>query len=1133
MKDFQGYLKPNVVVEPLISQWYAWSYLIPPATAARYLTESQLKVMQSFVDAPEVHVSALRDPAMQGGPFINHSAERADEIEALIAKMQAEQSRLMALSSAIATLTDRLAEHPPGQSLEPLYAQLPEALKGYVELVYDDNHSPAIRFIEGLLYHSEYYDTRRQSIALRVYEDIDQRSFVMSTPRLPDENSLFLSIPFNDARLDALFRMRHTPASVPDMAERLEIPESRREFFFSLFTPNAASPPPPYQEDGVRIRYLGHACVLIETADVSILCDPLVSNEHPTGMARYSYADLPETIDYAVITHNHQDHVMLETLLQLRHKIGQVVIPTGQKGSLLDPSLKLALQQIGFANVRALEEMESIPLPGGELVSIPVLGEHGDLNIATKNAYWVNLKGRSILCAADSNNLDPDLYKNIRHLLGELDVLFIGMECDGAPFTWAYGPILSQSVSRQQAQPRRLDGSNADRGAALVNQLNPQQVYVYAMGQEPWLLYITSISYTPESDPIQQSNRLVAMCQQQGRISERVLGQKEIELQPKAMTEKGDRVIPVSESLSTADPKTKVHARSRIAIPAPQITAVAPEKNSQLTQLLEHLQSRDVRLRADNDTLHCNAPKGVLTADLIAQLEEHKSAIVALIKGRPADPDADDTATAPSPPQPIDKQADELTQLLDHLQSRDVRLWLDGNTLRCNAPKGALTSELTAQLKERKPEIIALIKGTAVQTAPPLPHSPAAAADWQQDILLPADITPYGRTAVRPNQLTTSSRTILLTGATGFLGAFLLEALLHQTTTQIVCLVRAESAAAAWQRLQTSLAGYGIWQEDFQSRLTIQPGDLAQPRLGLSDPDWRSLAASIDAIYHNGAGVHHVSPYALLRETNVWGTREVIRLACQHHPKPLHFTSTLSVLPPTPPAGQTKMHEAEPLDRYPVPAGGYNRTKWVAEQLVQQAGDRGLPITIYRPGPISGHSQTGAFNANDFLYRLMQGYIQLGSAPQGAMPLDILPVDYVSSAIAYLSQQPQSQGRVFHLIHPQPASSDGLFAACRAAGYSIQRVPYEQWHGQLRAIAQGQTDHPLYPLVALFSSRSESDATETTAQKELPFDCRNAITGLADAPFDCPPLDEALFTTYLSALKKSGALKPPPVSASH
>ena len=136
------------------------------------------------------------------------------------------------------------------------------------------------------------------------------------------------------------------------------------------------------------------------------------------------------------------------------------------------------------------------------------------------------------------------------------------------------------------------------------------------------------------------------------------------------------------------------------------------------------------------------------------------------------------------------------------------------------------------------------------------------------------------------------------------------------------------------------------------------------------------------------------------------------------------------------------------------------------------------------------------------------------------MPLDILPVDYVSKAIVHLSQNPQSQGKVFHLIHPQPASSDGLFAACRTAGYPIQRVPYHQWYGELRAIAQGTDNHPLYPLVSLFSSRSEEASRAANEQKEVPFDCQNVLTGLADAPFACPPLNETLFATYLNALKK-------------
>ncbi len=1064
MKDFQGYLKPQVVMEPLISQWYAWSYLIPPATAARYLTHSQIPVMESFIAAPQVHASALQDPAMRGGPFIHHDANRAPEIQALLETTRTEQQKLLALSEAIAALEKLLAAHPTGASLEPLYAQMPEALRGFVELVYDAQHHPSLRLMEGLLYRSDYYDPSRQSIALRLGNS-DDRAFVLSTPRLPEAQSLQISLPFCDRAWNQLFAMRHTPQSVQQVAAALQLDAAQTNRFANLFTPTPPSSRLPYSGEGVRIRYFGHACVLIETADVAILVDPLVSYDQPQGMARYSYADLPDTIDYVLITHNHQDHVMLETLLQLRHKIQHLVVPQGQKGSLIDPSLKLTLQQIGFDQVQTLDELDTIPLPDGEIISLPVLGEHGDLNIATKTAYWIQLRGRTILCAADSNNLDPQLYQHIHHLFGPLDVLFIGMECDGAPYTWAYGPLLTQPIPRQLAQNRRLDGSNADRAIALVRQLQPQQVYVYAMGQEPWLTFITSISYTDDSVPIQESNRLVSYCRQQGLESDRLLGRQEIELTAKVPAGWGQRRIPVA----------------------------AGNKEQGIGNREQGMGNREW---------------GIGNGEQAAQ---NSLTPVRLSPSRSPLPHC---PTAPLPHSPT---SSPLHSLFQTLATHDIRLWLEGDTLRCNAPKGALTTELKQQLKQHKPDIIAALQGEVVATA--------TSEDWEQDRMLPEHIRPAGTLR---NKL--PSR-ILLTGATGFLGAFLLEALLLQTQAEIICLVRAESEAAGWERLQTTLRNYGIWREDFRPRLTVQPGDLAQPNLGLIDPDFQALAVSVEAIYHNGAWVHHVSPYALLRETNVVGTREVIRLACQHHPKPLHFTSTLSVLPPVPPAGKAQMLEDDPLDRYPVPAGGYNRTKWVAEQLVRQASDRGLPVTIYRPGPISGHSQTGAFNANDFLYRLMQGYIQLGTAPQGELPLDILPVDYVSHAIAHLSQKPQSQGQVFHLIHPQPASSDGLFAACRTAGYTIQRVPYAQWYGQLMAIAQGTQDHPLYPLVSLFSSRSETDAAAAHSPAEVPFACHNTKGGLADAPFSCPPLDEHLFAVYLNALEASKALKPP-VSAS-
>jgi hypothetical protein len=219
---------------------------------------------------------------------------------------------------------------------------------------------------------------------------------------------------------------------------------------------------------------------------------------------------------------------MFETLLQLRHKIKNVIVPKNNGGGLADPSLKLVLRNIGFTNVSELDEMETIEVEGGGITGLPFLGEHADLNIRTKIAHLVNLNGRSILCAADSNNIEPKLYEHIHRLIGNVDVMFLGMECDGGPLSWLYGPLLTKPLARKLDQSRRLNGSDYDRGFDIVNRLSPKQVYVYAMGQEPWLTYLTSIQYTEESRPIVDSNRLVEECRGRTIGSERLFGTKEL-----------------------------------------------------------------------------------------------------------------------------------------------------------------------------------------------------------------------------------------------------------------------------------------------------------------------------------------------------------------------------------------------------------------------------------------------------------------------------------------------------------------------------------------------------------------------------------------------------------------------------
>ncbi|HYG10236.1 MAG TPA: MBL fold metallo-hydrolase [Pyrinomonadaceae bacterium] len=520
------YLKQNVQAEPLLNQWYAWSHLIAPASAAMNIANLHLKIMRSYINGPQIHANAVKNPAMLGGPFIDYQGGRVDEIKALMEKTMKEQAHMIAFAESVKTLDDMLRSEAKGLSLEPVYEKIPQNLRGFVELVYDLNNNPSIKFIEGLLYKSPYYNLSSQSLSLSLINQ-DDRAFVLSTPRLPDDKALHVKIPFNDEGVDELFKMKHEPQPYEYIAERLGLEAKDRELFSTFLTQEEPPTRQRYSGEGLRVRYYGHACILLETKDVSLLIDPVISYSYDNGIKRYTFSDLPDTIDYVLITHAHQDHIMFETLFQIRHMVKTFIVPRSRGGCLEDPSIKMILQNIGFKNVVEIDDMETIDIPGGTITGLPFLGEHGDCNIGSKIAHLIKLKGKTILFAADSNNIEPMLYKHLAEYLGDIDVLYIGMECDGAPMSWLYGPLMTRPLDRKMDQSRRFTGSNCERGTGIIEQFNCKEVYIYAMGQEPWLTYVMSIKYTDESNPIVASNRLVEDCTRRGIIAERLFGQKE------------------------------------------------------------------------------------------------------------------------------------------------------------------------------------------------------------------------------------------------------------------------------------------------------------------------------------------------------------------------------------------------------------------------------------------------------------------------------------------------------------------------------------------------------------------------------------------------------------------------------
>jgi len=400
------------------------------------------------------------------------------------------------------------------------------------------------------------------------------------------------------------------------------------------------------------------------------------------------------------------------------------------------------------------------------------------------------------------------------------------------------------------------------------------------------------------------------------------------------------------------------------------------------------------------------------------------------------------------------------------------------------------------------------------------PQTSTTVEELRTDAILEPSIypeLPYTNSGTEPQH-------IFLTGATGFLGAFLLHELLQQTEATIHCLVRCPSLEAGKQKLRSNLKRYLLPDESFEHRIVPVPGDLTKPMLGLSGQQFHKLATEVDSIYHNGAFVNLIYPYTALQTANVLGTKEILKLASQIKVKPVHFISTLDVFQSPYYAGMDVISEDISLGCEGL-SDGYAQSKWVGEQLVMAAHARGIPGCIYRPSMITGHSQSGASSVDDLITRLIKGLIQLGCAPNLDMKLSLTPVDYVSRAIVHLSQQPASFGKAFHIVSPHALHFRELVKSIQEFGYFIQWSDYEQWQAKLLKVASAQADNALSPLLFLFTdwvTGNERPYLETAALVSQAFDYQNTLAGLAGTNAICPAVDSGLLQTYFAYLLKGG-----------
>ncbi|WP_214327473.1 non-ribosomal peptide synthetase [Nonomuraea sediminis] len=354
-----------------------------------------------------------------------------------------------------------------------------------------------------------------------------------------------------------------------------------------------------------------------------------------------------------------------------------------------------------------------------------------------------------------------------------------------------------------------------------------------------------------------------------------------------------------------------------------------------------------------------------------------------------------------------------------------------------------------------------------------------------RDSRLPADIE---INAAAPGPL----RTVLVTGATGFVGARVVHQLLSATDLRVICLTRAADHEHARRRVIDALGGQRLWDPGIGERLEAMAGDLSKPWFGLDIQEWEALAARCDAVMHIGALVNFLFDYRAHRPANVLGTHEVLRFASHGTAKPLHHVSTLGVLDRHAAAvGRPLPEDFDPSEAIP-PRSGYSRSKWVAERMLWEARDQGAAITVYRLGEVMPAADNGVPNPRALTHLLLTAFQRLGIRPDAPMLTDYSPVDEVAARLVAGLTGPTG---TFHVFREESVDLAGLLP--------VREVPAAEFMAALEG------DPELHTLRAMLTG---TDLTDLLVDNPALF--------VRDSALDEGPLDAAI-DAYLTSLKTS------------
>lgn len=463
---------------------------------------------------------------------------------------------------------------------------------------------------------------------------------------------------------------------------------------------------------------------------------------------------------------------------------------------------------------------------------------------------------------------------------------------------------------------------------------------------------------------------------------------------------------------------------------------------------------------------------------------------------------------------------------LTHVGIDDDLFDLGATSLTVFALRRELAAELDLPISARELFDHTTVRRIAEWTADRDPGSsgPTAVEDLIRDAELPLSIDPDARPAVSNDRVAT----VLLTGATGFLGLYLVEALLETTDAAVWCLVRGSDRADAAERLWAAARRRGIDLRKHHHRIRVIPGDLGAPGLGVDSGTFDLLAETVDVIYHCGARVNHIESYRQLRAANVLGTAEILRLAGTRRIKPVHHVSTGSAALGTmrPSSGVVREDERAPADA--VVGNGYTASKWVAEELVDRAQRLGVPTCIHRPGLVSGSHRHPDNGADDSFWTLIRAAVLVGVAPEvGGFTVPLTPGDYVARSIVAIARRREAADpdapRRFHLVPTVESDIEEILDRFRAHGFTIDHRSAEATGRALAAAADVPDADPTIVRAALLGP-----GYVVGPASGLRWDDRHVRELIGDDPgIPAAGVDSALIDAYVESFVEHGLLPRP------